>query len=69
MTPTRKCEMRPPCGWAADGDATPIQRSGCQSCVLPASGVLSVALGLLNTLWAEGDSSPRQHIRVLGCMW
>jgi hypothetical protein len=61
MTPTHKCETRPPCCWAGDGDVAIIQRSARQSRAPLASGELGVALGLLDTLMAEVVSMP-------GCM-
>jgi hypothetical protein len=59
MTLTPKCATQPPCCWVEGAESPIIQRSGRQSCVPLASGVLGVALGLLNTLMAEVVSSPR----------
>jgi hypothetical protein len=73
MTPTRKCEMRPPCCWAGDVKSAIIQRSGRPSSVPLASGTLGVALGLRQSaalanmpgcLAACGVEAFLQHVQV-----
>lgn len=58
MTPTRKCETRPPCCRAGDVKSAILQRSARQSHAPLASRELGVALGLLDMLMAEVLSMP-----------